>query len=125
MLPSPDSPSIDLAQLLHSVSDLDYAAWEADPHRPKFYSGMVFAVKALAEGFADLNESLKVLIRVECLPEVSNVPRNLALVWRGRANVYQAHERFEESLDAARRAVGIYRRHGTSFDIAVASAIQV
>lgn len=125
MLPSPDSPSIDLAELLHSVSDLDYAAWVADPHRPKFDSGMVFAAKALAEGFADLNESLKVLIRVECLPEVSNVPRNLALVWRGRANVYQAHERFEESLDAARRAVGIYRRHGTSFDIAVASVIQV
>ncbi len=47
------------------------------------------------------------------------------VIWRGRANVLQRHERYTESLAASDAAVEIYQRCGSEFDMARARTVQI
>ena len=48
-----------------------------------------------------------------------------ALIWRAWANILQVHEQYEDSLEISNRAVSIYEKHGTFFEVAVARTVQV
>ncbi len=73
----------------------------------------------------DLDIALQLLDKAEQVANVNGDPLDMALVWRGRANVYQHHDQFADSLNATQNAVAIYEKHGEPFDIAVARTIEV
>ena len=73
----------------------------------------------------DIEEALRLLDKAESQAAALDEPLALALVLRGRANVYQYHTRSKESLRAAQKAVTIYEQHGTPFDVALAQTVSV
>jgi len=99
-----------------------------EAHRDQLKRELVQACKAKAEevGYgSDLEGGLRILDRALLMANALADPLAEALVWRGRANVLQLHERNAESLEASSRAVVLYEQYGTPFDVAVARTVEV
>ena len=96
--------------------------------RPQLNQELIARGKTEAEtlGYGeDLKGALHLLDRLEHVALALDDPLALALVWRGRANVLQVHERYEESLAAAEEAANLYQQHATLYDVAVARTVEV
>ena len=86
------------------------------------------AFKLRAQAVADngdLDQALALLDRAAIIAEAAADPLAEALIWRGRANVLQRHERLEEALQASQKDAARCEQHGTPFDVALARTIQV
>jgi len=82
---------------------------------------LVEGLKAWAEEISaqgDLAQAIQTLDRAEEVAEQLPDPLALGLVWRGRANVYQRHDCFEESLAASQTGAEIYARQSTPLEVA-------
>lgn len=88
-------------------------------------AGLRMQAEQIGQTEADLTQALEVLDKAAIISESIDDPLALALVWRGRANVFQWYERFQESDFAVQQAVAIYEEHGTSYDIAIARTLEV
>ncbi len=113
--------------LLKSLLDLPDAAVEAwiRERRAQF---TLETLKSKAEQISergDLDTALRLLERGALIAQALDEPLAMGLVWRGLANVFQRHERYEQSLAATHEAVELYEQHGTEFDIAVARVIEI
>ncbi len=73
----------------------------------------------------DLSTALHILEQGFVVAESLGTPLATAVIWRGRANIYQRHGQFSQSLTASNKAVAIYKTYGTPFDVAKARAIAV
>lgn len=117
-------------QLIESASILSpdsFGDW-LNQHQEQLTHQSVEVLKSAAEAINDegrLPDALILLDRAIQVAQATGDPLNAALAWRGRANVFQMAERFEESLAAASQAASIYRQHGTAFDVAVARTVEV
>lgn len=116
-----------LVESLLGLSDDAVAAWIVE--RCVHFDVETFkAIKARAEEMSangDLDGALRLLDRGALAAESANIPLGTGLMWRGRANALERHERYEESLNATYEAVKLYQEHGTEFDIAVARTIEI
>lgn len=119
--------SVDFFTTLVALPDTDVSAWLGG-NKAQIGEQLVLYGKACAEkvGYGgDLQEALFLLDRTGLAAAAADNPLLSALVWRGRANVLQFHERYQESLVAAGRAAALYAVHGTLFDVAVARTVEV
>ena len=114
-----------LAALL-ALPDAGFSAW-LEENRSLLGVPSVEAAKAKAEEVAggDLPAALRILDRGAAIADQLGDPMATALIWRGRATVFQQHERYAESLDASGRAVAIYNQYGTPMDVAKARTVEV
>lgn len=71
----------------------------------------------------DLDAALSVLDKTEAIAK--HLALSLALVYRGRANVLQYHERYEDSLIYSGKAATLYQHYGTEYDVALARTVEV
>lgn len=74
---------------------------------------------------SDLDQALATLDRAESIAKRLDDPLAEALVWRGRATVYQQYFRHSDCLHAIHQAVAIYEQHGSPFDVAKARTVEV
>lgn len=119
--------SADLFNVLITLPEADVVTWLRQ-HRVQMDEPLIQYGKAHAEEIGyqgDMGRSLFLLDRAGLAAEANGNPLLSALVWRGRANVLQFHERYQESLTAADRAAALYAAHGTAFDVAVARTVEV
>lgn len=73
----------------------------------------------------NMTKALQILDEAEQQALALDDPLAMALVWRGRANVYMQNSHAEMSLEAANQAVAIYQEHGTLFMVALAQTVSV
>lgn len=125
-----DNVTMQSEELIKAALNLESAAfndWLAQ--RGQWFTDQnMAALKAKAEEINDggrLQDALALLDRAAQVAQVASNPASMGLVWRGRANVLQMAERFDESLVAANQAAEIYRLYGTAFDVAVARTVEV
>lgn len=116
----------DLFAALVKLPQADVVAW-LEQHQtqlePLIQYGKTYAEEVGYQG--NLEKALFSLERVDLAAAATKAPLLSALVWRGRANVLQFHERYQESLAASSRAADLYANHGTPFDVAVARTVEV
>ena len=89
---------------------------------------IVGALKAQAESASDQGDLPQALALLDLAGKIADGLQQPGLwgeVWKGRANVYQRHDRFEASLAATRLAAGIYQRSGDLFEVARARTVEV
>lgn len=120
--------------LLDAIINLPQDAFEewfeANTQRARehFKMELVQACKAKAQEMSygdDPDGALPILDRAALVAGALKQPLALALVWRGRANILQVHERYVESLAASSRAIALYKQYGTPYDVAVASTVEI
>lgn len=99
-----------------------------EQHRSELNISLLNELKSRAEAISQQGEitvAIQWLERGTVIAEILDDPCARALIWRGRANVLERGEQYEESLVAVHHAVAIYSQHGTDFDIAVARVIEI
>lgn len=117
----------ELWDALNTLSDKTFEAWSQKQH--KFLTlETLQAIKTQAEQTStqgDLEAALSLLDRGALVAQGIDDPSGIGLIWRGRANVLEQHEHYEESLQASHEAASLYTRYGTPFDVAVARTIEI
>ncbi len=101
-----------------------WLAGHADQLTAETVNAFKLRAQELADG-GDLNGALELLDRAAIVAEAVPDPLAEALVWRGRANALQRHERLKEALEASEKDAALCEQHGTPFDVAMARTIQV
>jgi CHAT domain-containing protein len=118
---------IDDPTILFDIPPAALPAWLAD-HSDELTTETVKTFKLRAQELANagnLNAALKTLERGMIIAKATSDPLAETLIWRGRANVLQRHERLEEALQASQRDADHCERYGNPFDVALARTIQV
>src|SRR5690349_2518240 len=85
------------------LTNIEFLEWLSES-ASKLEQSLIKDGKAMAEevGYkGHLKSALRILTRLERIAVVLSDPLAEALIWRGRANVYQFHERYEQSLRAS------------------------
>lgn len=114
-----------LTDFLCNASDDAFAAWLHNRQRAKLDQADVADLKTVAEALNDKQDGLRLLARLLQCPEVHSEPLSRGLLFRGEANIYHALERYEESIQAAEKAIEIYRNGDYALEVARASVIKV
>lgn len=116
---------------LRSDDTLDKEAllrwWELEKHKEVFLA-IIQDLRLYAQKISNedkLEESLALLDAGEWLAIQAALPLAQALIWRGRANVYQSYDKLEKSREAIAAEVKILEVHGSDFDIAQARTLDV
>ena len=81
--------------------------------------------KAEQQAINDFEQAMSTLEQAAEIALGLDDPMATALVWRGRATIYQQHGMLDRCLHSIQSAVDIYERHGTPFDIAKARTVEV
>ncbi|MEM7336250.1 MAG: CHAT domain-containing protein [Chloroflexota bacterium] len=88
-----------------------------------FNEGKQYAEQLANDG--DLTNALKTFEKLSIAATSREDLVSQALIWRGKANVYQLYEQYHNSLTSTQHAVEILEQVGTPFDIAVARTSEV
>ncbi|MCP5095296.1 MAG: CHAT domain-containing protein [Chloroflexi bacterium] len=116
-----------LLNTLFNLPPDDLNAWAKQNH-PNLTPDFINEGKQLAEESAqtgEIDHALFILDRLMLVAEQGEDPLTAVPVWRGRANVYQTFEKYDEALNATAQAVAILEQHGIPYDIAVARTGEV